>query len=141
MIKLKPCPFCGYSFPKLEEKSKTFYKGEQVYNTYVRCPACDTRGRRAILSHFPTNKKAREYVMEAWNRRSSDWISVKDRLPEEGENILIFVNDLKSEPVQADVCYYDGDEAWLDSGYNFGSDVPYWMPLPKPPEVNENDEP
>jgi len=65
---------------------------------------------------------------------SVKWISVKDRLPEDGEPILIVVNDLKSEPVQADVCYYDGDEAWLDSGYNFGSDVIYWMPLPEPPE-------
>lgn len=69
MIEIKPCPFCGNT-AKLAEKSKTYYKGELTYNTYVYCPNCDTRGRRAILSHFPTNSKAREHVIEAWNRRA-----------------------------------------------------------------------
>jgi len=67
--------------------------------------------------------------------QKKSWISVKDRLPEDGESILIFVNDSRYEPIQYDVCYYDGDDAWLDSGYSFGSDVTHWMPLPEPPEM------
>lgn len=70
MIEIKPCQFCG-SPAKLADKSKTYYKGELTYNTYVYCPNCDARGRRAILSHFPTNSKAREHAIEAWNRRAA----------------------------------------------------------------------
>lgn len=69
MIEIRNCPFCG-STAKLAEKSKTYYKGELTYNTYVYCPNCDARGKRAILSHFPTNGKAREHVIQAWNRRA-----------------------------------------------------------------------
>lgn len=69
MTEIKKCPFCGCK-GKLAEKSKTYYNGEQVHNTYVYCSNCDARGRRAILSHFPTHKEAHEYVIESWNKRA-----------------------------------------------------------------------
>ena len=135
MIELKPCPFCGYQFPQLEAKSKTYYKGEQVYNTYVRCPACDARGRRAILSHFSTNKKAREYVAEAWNKRSNGWISVKDRLP---EKVTEYWSDdvLVTDGKKCYVGYYhflnrDWDGLYSDITH---VKISHWMPLPEPPE-------
>lgn len=61
------------------------------------------------------------------------WISVKDRLPEEGETVL---------------CYYESDlmgvctrlhEIWEDSyGYWESDDaITHWMPIPEPPKEVE----
>lgn len=61
------------------------------------------------------------------------WISVKDRLPEEGETVL---------------CYYESDlmgvctrlhEIWEDSyGYWESDDaITHWMPMPEPPKEVE----
>lgn len=137
MIDLKPCPFCGCQ-PKVRKTIRfPKWKKGAIEAYEAVCLNYECLIYNANEQYFSSEKAA----ALAWNRRAEGWIHIDDKLPEDYENILIFVNDLKSEPVQADVCYYDGDEAWLDSGYNFGSDVTYWMPLPKPPEVNENDEP
>lgn len=144
MSEIKPCPFCGSS-AKLAEKSKTYYKGELTYNTYVYCPNCDARGRRAILSHFPTNGKAREHAIEAWNKRAeakleTGWISVNDRLPE--CESVIKCKGFKFK-VSADVLLWNESEGYMVVGsYDYSSnswiaeyDNPtHWMPLPEPPE-------
>lgn len=59
------------------------------------------------------------------------WISVKDRLPEEFENVIAANKRGKA---------YDIDKAWWN-GYRWdrcgkGSyrNVTHWMPLPEPPE-------
>lgn len=47
-----------------------------------------------------------------------EWISVEERLPEEGEHIL--------------ACYSDG---WICDQYTpFDDGVAHWMPLPPPPK-------
>jgi len=56
----------------------------------------------------------------------AEWISVKDRLPEEGQSVL--------------TCGRDPDGNWwreiCSAGWaaQAGSFCEYWMPLPKPPE-------
>ena len=55
-----------------------------------------------------------------------EWISVKDRLPEMGQEVLVF--------------WDDGIDTGRYVGGKVGDDV-YWMPLPDAPEerVDEND--
>lgn len=69
----------------------------------------------------------------------SDWIPCGERLPEDGERILIYVHLASHDSVQPDTCIEDGGYMYLDSGYSFGKEVTHWMPLPSPPkEVNED---
>lgn len=59
--------------------------------------------------------------------QDNDWISVKDRMPEEGVDVLVYLNR-KS----ADVDFVDresGNFFYYDEGK-----VTHWRPLPEPPE-------
>lgn len=76
-----------------------------------------------------------------------DWISTKDRLPKEGDGILLFIDK------EVYVGYrIDGEKHWhipnlnwvtISTGHCFecgnadeisDDKVTHWMPLPKPPE-------
>lgn len=68
----------------------------------------------------------------------NNWISVEDRLPEDGQLIVVFDPE---EPIQRyrlgwyeEVigCIVDGDDCayWGD----------FWMPMPPPPQQNNNKE-
>ena len=57
----------------------------------------------------------------------SEWISVKDRLPEDGLEVLVFCDGR--------ICVMDmyGTDWWCE-GYHWDGDRPtHWMPLPEPP--------
>ena len=59
-----------------------------------------------------------------------EWISVKDRLPEIHEDVLIWF--------RGTVCFGDrtSDGHWRPEGGNgnFDDDITHWMPLPDPPK-------
>ena len=60
-----------------------------------------------------------------------EWISVNDRLPKEGENVLVFRDNgfAVSEIYMTD---YEGKPMWNYTG--LGGDPTHWMPLPQPPK-------
>ena len=68
---------------------------------------------------------------------SNEWISVRDRLPESGQPVLIAEYDpnYSSNAISgeyfsdAGFCYVDARE-----GMRRGVDVRYWMPSPKIPK-------
>lgn len=66
------------------------------------------------------------------------WISVKDRLPDKGHDVLAFLDD--GEETRIAACnYWDG--VWFDSVMNtIAKNVVYWMPLPETPEEVNGDE-
>ena len=55
-------------------------------------------------------------------------------MPDDGEDILVTIRSSKGGLyVQKDVCYID-DGYYLDSGYDWQTDIAAWMQLPKPYE-------
>lgn len=70
----------------------------------------------------------------------SQWISVKDRLPEQGKNVLVFALSpaIKTKEIVIDRLE-DGENklVWM---YTHGwYTVTHWMPLPEPPnKIEEN---
>ena len=80
-------------------------------------------------------------------QKTYEWISVKDMLPEDGEQVLV-VKQLKDGRKSIDFGYYWSQylvydasaganvekPVWVTRGNN---DVICWMPIPKAPEVSE----
>jgi len=64
-------------------------------------------------------------------KHANKWIPVSERLPEDGEEVLCF---LDSEEMAVLFRRNDwGQDEWVDGGFATGSyDVVAWMPLPKP---------
>lgn len=60
------------------------------------------------------------------------WISVKDRLPEKGQQVLAYNPTDKEEPFWVDYLFLNANkELRWDMGVN---EVTHWMPLPESPK-------
>ena len=62
-----------------------------------------------------------------------EWISVKDRLPEEKVNCIVHYKHAycdNDDYWEIGICFYDGEKFQMDLSYK----VTHWMPLPKPPK-------
>ena len=59
----------------------------------------------------------------------TEWISVKDRLPDDGTKVLLYLD------------YGMIEASWYDSSYYmpFWNRVTHWMPLPEPPKEDEHE--
>lgn len=99
-MELLPCPFCGINSAILS------------FNDCVKCDKCD----------FYVKK-------ETWNTRPSQWISVKDRLPENENRVLAVWDDW----IDTAYCtiFIDGPY-WINSEIGCELPVTHWMPLPTP---------
>ena len=66
----------------------------------------------------------------------NDWISVKDRLPEDDKDVLVY-NSRSKEIIMAS--YNSNYEEW-DNLYDYlpVNEITYWQPLPELPEVETN---
>ena len=62
-----------------------------------------------------------------------DWIPVDERLPEKGEEVLVF--DTREN--WTGFAWLNPDETWTALGFDFPlglGEVTHWMPLPQPPK-------
>ena len=63
------------------------------------------------------------------------WISVKDRMPEPFETVLMFNPGEDPLPTVNAGYFPDDENLVIFNGYRYGREaVTHWMPLPKPPE-------
>ena len=63
-----------------------------------------------------------------------EWISVKDRLPDQNIRVLVWMQDNEEEYTQIDT---DRWSCTMEQGYHWirwGNRVTHWMPLPQPPK-------
>lgn len=66
----------------------------------------------------------------------SEWISVKDRLPEDNGKYLVCVDGDKINPPYV-ITWWFWNGKFEDFQYFPSRHVTHWMPIPEPPEVEE----
>ena len=65
------------------------------------------------------------------------WISVKDRMPDHNNEVLVYAPELDIIGPELIGNYFDDDETWTAYDFhetNMNAKVTHWMPLPNPPE-------
>ena len=90
------------------------------------------------------NKDKLDYEDALWLaitalREQMEWISVKDRLPEEKVNCIVHYQHSYCDNDgywAIGFCCYDGEKFQFDPAYK----VTHWMPLPEPPKEETNNE-
>lgn len=86
-------------------------------------------------------------------RPVEEWISVKDRLPDPYEKVLVRLDHWSGVDIY--LAFYDPKRDWCDCGGYFedgtnndgepltyetvGANVTHWIPLPEPPKEAHND--
>ena len=78
-------------------------------------------------------------VLNVLHNAKSDWISVKDKLPDNSLYVLVTYYDLGIK----DYCismgaYHAKENVWVDDTFTKIVNVTAWMPLPQKPESEGN---
>lgn len=125
-MKLLPCPLCN---------KEVFYSlSKHSDNVCIRCNNCDLTAERNL--DIADNSSE---LMNRWNKRTSPWISVKDKLPKENCLEVIVLTDCFDIDIAYYRKYYFDEYSRKIINFHFKSDhtsgeVTHWMPLPKLPE-------
>ena len=68
-----------------------------------------------------------------WHARKSPWMSVKERLPEEKQRVLV----VRNNGAICESCCNLRNKSWLIYGFGYVYDVVGWMPIPSFDEILE----
>lgn len=122
---------------------------------YIRYCMCEGRLIGNTKSIFDEKWQAGVMAIDALEQKIDHWIPVKFRpltdeeqeeypdycymadclMPDDGEEILV---STKYGRVEKDECRFDNGY-YLDSGYDWQTDIVAWMPLPKPYKPQERE--
>ena len=67
----------------------------------------------------------------------SEWISVKDRLPEDGQEVFAYCSEADSFEMLVLRCL--SENMWINRALDIYENVTHWMPLPTPPKEDNVD--
>lgn len=115
---------------RIEQERKAF---EEWYaSTYLPTPV---HGR--TFYKYSTGVYRLQHVQDAWQAwqaraAQSEWISVKDRLPEINTYVLAVTS--RGLVISDRVCDYGRGKEWV-SGHS-DNPITHWQPLPAPPTTN-----
>jgi hypothetical protein len=91
--------------------------------------------RKVIEETEVDGKTLAEWIALLKDYKQQEWISVKDRLPEDEQEVIGWEGDY------AKTLYYDAELNEWDDENGWGwklDDFPHWMPLPEPPKKEKN---
>lgn len=124
------------------QEAHYFGKDKKIYVTIDNNSPCKYFTDHSEWVHLPCKPDTFEQTYEPVNNAntlkltcSNNWISVKDRLPEDDKDVLVY-NSRSKEIIMAS--YNSNCEEW-DNLYDYLpiNEITYWQPLPELPEVEK----
>jgi len=121
--KLLPCPFCG-------GEAKIILIGNdhtKKRKAEVSCMTVGCSSKQTVAAILHDHNWCEQQAIAAWNQRPSHWVSVDDRLPDHGQDVVasgIPDGDTKHSTI----------ELTYSRAVGFIENIEYWIPLPSPPE-------
>ncbi len=123
------------------QEAHYFGKDKEIYVTIDNNSPCKYFTNCSEWVHLPCKSDIFERTYEPADLKGSkstclnDWISVKDRLPEDDKDVLVY-NSRSKEIIMAS--YNSNYEEW-DNLYDYlpVNEITYWQPLPELPEVEK----
>lgn len=123
MSDLLPCPFCGGEAYLTETDG---YPRGECTNEECRAELCGSDGEGKY--------EAMEAAVVKWNTRTSQWVSVKDRMPEgDPHDPFVLAYDAKRN-LQLVLYFSVSDDLFCKDGTHY-KNITHWQPLPNPPET------
>lgn len=101
----------------------------------IECPYYDIPGKclgTLAKDAFVYIQQLEQRLVEA-NETSPRWISVKKRLPEDGQKIIAAFRDSGGWIVDQ-ARYGNGEFDFASWAYVWDDNITHWMPLPEPPK-------
>ena len=89
-----------------------------------------------IIKMYPKYKVLFIEALEAAYLMDRDWVSVKDRLPQESDIVLVFGTGIRASMAIYENCMFLRFIDLIKSDRAatiFYDNITHWMPLPKPP--------
>ncbi|WP_229092799.1 DUF551 domain-containing protein [Bacteroides finegoldii] len=113
-----------------EELMHSYSSSTVIISTYgesARIEKCESFffSQEAMINMF---RKGAE-----WQAKQSPWISVKERLPEEKQRVLV----VRNSGLICESCCNLRNKSWLIYGFGYVYDVVVWMPIPSFDEILE----
>lgn len=144
------CPIPGASQPKepvrlIDIKEILQYDGAHFTwsggrNCLTEQKAAYARGYDAGMKFVVDEAKKAPTIDPESLRPTAHWISVKDRLPEVFDEVIVYFNGFISIAWRETEKRKNGIVGWhWDSQMHYPEslvNITHWMPLPNPPEVN-----
>ena len=78
-----------------------------------------------------------EAERDALREKLPQWISVEERLPERGTQVLGWYKDNPFSPYRHEIVEWNGGGWIFVYAHRYVTDVTHWMPLPEAPEKGE----
>lgn len=118
MDEVKICPFCG---EKITESSNTGLFGWAKLAYFFKFfEECDF--------HFMSEEDIK-IAIKSWNSQSGIWVNVKDKMPPEGERVLVFHDDYVIRIGVAE----NGELRSVVNKKGYICAVTHWKPMPVGP--------
>lgn len=145
------CPYRGDTCPTSEhsEVCKYYEQAEKKLSMKELVEGLRTCGKANLCHGCPAYSIPEEKCATALKEQAADmleklaaekdannpeWISVKDRLPEENVVVLICVDNGRCKEVKVSGLTGFG---WMLFDKNKNKEVTHWMPMPEPPKEEE----
>ena len=115
---------CGFGDPRPTYETVASYLMSHGVTVQEDCKDCAEATQNCIV-------KLQEQIAEL--RSAQEWVSVKDRLPEESGIYIVTANDGHAQRVSF-VQWQKKNRMWNLTGARSYWRVTHWMPMPQPPK-------